>query len=226
LRQWWIRQSEDPSGPNGADLDRLQSDLDVVWEYRTQFQDPLTRVTANLRYYVAEESSEVIIAQRLKRLPQIINKLARYPTQRLTQMQDIGGCRAILPGGLPEIRAVQRRLERRWSIIDSDDYISGPKATGYRALHLIERRSGMAIEVQLRTPAQHQWAEDVERAELRTRYPLKDGKGPKVLQRYYALTAEIGEARELGQEPEAAMVAEAQELRAEVEFLLASDPPQ
>jgi hypothetical protein len=65
LRQWWIRQSEDPSGPNGADLDRLQSDLDVVWEYRTQFQDPLTRVTANLRYYVAEESSEVIIAQRL-----------------------------------------------------------------------------------------------------------------------------------------------------------------
>lgn len=54
LRQWWIRQSEDPSGPDGAELDRLQSDLDVVWEYRAQFQDPLTRLTANLRYYVAE----------------------------------------------------------------------------------------------------------------------------------------------------------------------------
>lgn len=124
LRDWWVRESERPSAAGDRDLDALAPDLDVVWEYRAQFQDPLTRVSANLRYYVGQESSEIIIAQRLKRLPQIVNKLARYPTQRLMQMQDIGGCRAILPGGLPEIRAVQRRLERRWSIIDEDDYIT------------------------------------------------------------------------------------------------------
>lgn len=66
LRAWWLREStEEHRKDNNDDLDLLSPDLDVVWEYRAQFQYPLTRVSANLRYYVAEESSEVIIAQRL-----------------------------------------------------------------------------------------------------------------------------------------------------------------
>lgn len=37
-----------------------------------------------------------LVAQRIKRLYSIRHKLKRFPTMRLTQIQDIGGCRAIV----------------------------------------------------------------------------------------------------------------------------------
>lgn len=37
------------------------------------------------------------------------------------------------------------------------------------------------IEIQLRTPGQHDWALSVERIDLRHRYGLKDGNGPSEL---------------------------------------------
>jgi ppGpp synthetase/RelA/SpoT-type nucleotidyltranferase len=41
-------------------------------------------------------SNDVIVAQRLKRTPSILLKLANHKTMRLSTMQDIGGLRAIL----------------------------------------------------------------------------------------------------------------------------------
>ncbi len=214
LRDWWRKPADYTP--------EIQAAVNVLWEYRATFQDPLTLVSANLRYYVEQESSRVIVAQRLKRLPQIINKLVRFPTQRLTQMQDIGGCRAIFPGGLPEVRAVEQRLRaaRRWDIVDHDDYIIDPKKTGYRALHLIERRNGRLIEIQLRTPAQHEWAEAVERAELRSGHPLKDGAGPRPAQRYFQVAAALMSDREQGQPEDPDMANELSRLRSDVEQML------
>ncbi len=40
---------------------------------------------------------EWVIAQRLKRISSVLNKLAREPRMKLSQMQDLGGCRAIVP---------------------------------------------------------------------------------------------------------------------------------
>lgn len=70
---------------------------ETVWEYRATFNYPLTRVNANVRHYIKKAGCEVVVAQRLKCLPRIIEKLVRYPRMRLTQMQDVGGCRAVLP---------------------------------------------------------------------------------------------------------------------------------
>jgi hypothetical protein len=39
----------------------------------------------------------VSVTQRLKKFSTILDKLSRYPTMRLTAMEDIGGVRAILP---------------------------------------------------------------------------------------------------------------------------------
>ncbi|RRC95722.1 hypothetical protein [Schaalia canis] len=37
-----------------------------------------------------------------------------------------------------------------------------PRASGYRAIHLIVKQDGFLIEVQLRTQTTHQWASDAE----------------------------------------------------------------
>jgi ppGpp synthetase/RelA/SpoT-type nucleotidyltranferase len=42
-----------------------------------------------------EVKQEAIIAQRQKRFASIMNKLCREPDMKLSQMQDLGGCRAI-----------------------------------------------------------------------------------------------------------------------------------
>ena len=82
-------------------------------------------------------------------------------------MQDIGRCRAILPDE-ESVRAVLRRIERRWTVVDEPyDYIARPKATGYRAIHVVVLRDGRQVEIQLRTPAQQAWAaqgESIEQA--------------------------------------------------------------
>jgi putative GTP pyrophosphokinase len=155
----------------------------------------LAKVTVGVRQFVSRESSQVIVAQRLKRLPTILDKLGRHPNMKLTRMQDIGGCRAILPGGVPEVAAVLRRMRRNaktWHIRSIDDYGAEPRSTGYRAVHVTVERDGRLVEIQLRTPREHVWAMEVERVGARNGYlHLKDGNGPQDLVDYYRLLALI-----------------------------------
>jgi putative GTP pyrophosphokinase len=121
-------------------------------------------VAASLRYHVdrgdGRVDGRIEVTQRLKRLDTLIGKLARE-RGNVTQMQDIGGVRAVLPG-LREVSVVRRRLLKSWVIIKERDYIARPKDSGYRALHLIVRRHGYPLEVQLRTIGQDIWANTVE----------------------------------------------------------------
>lgn len=152
--------------------------LEVAIAYRAAHGRALTTVVMGLRSMVKTAGAPVVVAQRLKRMPAIVGKLARFARMDLSRMQDIGGCRAILPDQ-PSIDRVHRRVSRnRWMIDKEYDYVSEPKTTGYRALHLVVLNHGRLIEVQLRTAAQHEWAEAVEKIEARRRYGLKDGTGP------------------------------------------------
>ncbi len=117
LRDWWGDQEE---VLNDAEV----AAADTVWDYRKQFQYPLTKTNANLRYYVKKAGHDVFIAQRLKRLPRIVEKLHRHPRMRLSQMQDVGGCRAILRdevairpdfGGLKAFRGPRKPLTRAYA---------------------------------------------------------------------------------------------------------------
>jgi ppGpp synthetase/RelA/SpoT-type nucleotidyltranferase len=185
LRHWWIDGS--------ADAMRAKTPLsehgEVAVDYRATFQEPLKKVTVGVRQFVERESSAIIVGQRLKRMPQILNKLARFPSMRLSQMEDIGGCRAILPGGAAEVQGVLRRIRRNWQIALFRDYVKDPKITGYRAIHVIVLLEERLIEIQLRTPGQHDWAEAVERMGGRTGYNLKEGDGPDDLVEYLKLVA-------------------------------------
>lgn len=201
LRDWW----ETPSGSKEAqafDEEELTEAVGAIVDYRSGFQDPLKKVTVGLRQFVERESSEIVVGQRLKRDPQILNKLGRFRSMRLTQMEDIAGCRAILPGGAPEVTGVLKRIRRNWNVIRVDDYVASPKNTGYRALHVVVRRDDHPVEIQLRTPFQHEWAEAVERWAARTRFALKDGEGPPELLTYLELVAWAISADERGEKPD------------------------
>jgi ppGpp synthetase/RelA/SpoT-type nucleotidyltranferase len=179
---------------------RLAEHGDVAIEYRATFQDPLRKVTVGVRQFVERESSEIVVGQRLKRMPQILDKLARFPSMRLSQMEDMGGCRAIMPGGAAEVQGVLRRIRRNWQIALFRDYVREPKVTGYRAVHVVVLRDERLIEIQLRTLGQHDWAEAVERIAARTGHNLKDGEGPDDLVEYLRLVARAIYEHESGQE--------------------------
>lgn len=102
----------------------------------------------------------------------------------LAQFHDIGGVRALLPS-LEHVQAVRRRLQKTWTIVKTRDYTTTPKTSGYRALHLIVRRFGYAIEVQLRTSLQDAWANQVEDDGRQIGLGLKFGAGTAVINDYY-----------------------------------------
>jgi hypothetical protein len=160
-----------------------ESEFNEAWEaltwWRMLHARPLSNVAANLRYHVAKEGGivddRIAVTQRLKRLPTMIDKVSREEG-RITQMHDIGGVRAVLPS-LHHVMAVSRRLRKTWTIIKVRDYVAEPKESGYRALHLIVRRQGYPIEVQLRTVAQDAWANAVEQFGRELGLGLKFGAG-------------------------------------------------
>lgn len=219
LRDWWRTPREEAQ----FDDDELTDAVGVIVEYRSGFQDPLKKVTVGLRQFVERESSEVTVGQRLKRTPQILNKLGRFGSMRLTQMEDIAGCRAILSGGAPEIAGVLRRIRRNWEVLRVEDYAAFPKSTGYRAVHVVVRRDGHAVEIQLRTPDQHEWAEAVERWAARTRFPLKDGEGPPDLLSYLELVAWAISMDWQGEQPDAAFLEVLSRFKARIDHYLTDD---
>lgn len=164
----------------------------VTW-WRSLHARPLSLVAVGLRYHVDKEGGQtggrIDVTQRLKRRQTIIGKLAREPKMQVTQMQDIGGVRVRLPS-LDHVHAVSRRLRKTWTIVRVRDYIAEPKRSGYRALHLIVRRDGYPIEVQLRTRLQDAWANQVEEDGTVLGVGLKFGAGSADIHAYYVAVSE------------------------------------
>jgi ppGpp synthetase/RelA/SpoT-type nucleotidyltranferase len=179
-----------------ATIDQTREAIAVVEWWRSEHAKPLSRVAANLRYYVGEEGKPVV-AQRLKRVPTIAGKLLREPAMKLSRMADIGGVRALLPDQAAAYR-VAGRLRKNWTITRFRDYVSEPKADGYRALHLINRHRGRSIEIQLRTPHQDAWANLVETLSRDAIPGLKFGQGPAELRDFLFDYAEILARADLG----------------------------
>jgi hypothetical protein len=188
----------------------------ITW-WRGLHAVPLVNVNANLRHYVKDCSVPINVTQRLKRRPTIIDKLIREPTMNLTQMADIGGVRAVV-GNIDEIYSVSRRLRKNWDIERVRDYVENPKSSGYRAMHLIVRRKGYRIEVQLRTPNQDEWANGVEEDSRRLRMGLKSGFGPEKIHEFYVAFAEWLALEDFGQPVD-------DELRARVQRLYEEAQP-
>lgn len=154
--------------------------LAVLLDHRADHRVPLTKATMGLRSVVRSEQCVVEVSQRLKRVPTILDKLVREPTMQLANMQDIGGCRAVL-NSIDEVHRVQRRLGKNRPPLRVFDYIAWPRSSGYRGVHVIVSYDDRPVEVQLRTQVMHEWAITVERLGGRLRQDLKSGHGPQPL---------------------------------------------
>jgi putative GTP pyrophosphokinase len=167
----------------------LQEAIQIIDWWRSEHAAPLSRVGSNLHRY-AENEGKPVVTQRLKKLPTMLGKLFREPGMKLARMEDIGGVRAVLPNQDAAYR-VARGIRKNWTITRFRDYVSNPKADGYRALHLINRNRGRLIEIQLRTPLQDTWANAVE-ADARLLFPgLKFGGGSQEMRAFYIALGEL-----------------------------------
>jgi ppGpp synthetase/RelA/SpoT-type nucleotidyltranferase len=176
-----------------------------------------------LRSRVKTARCRLEISQRLKRVPTIVEKLNREPTLQLANMQDIGGCRAVLRS-ITEVRRVQKRFDHKRPPLRINDYVEEPRSSGYRALHLIVEYDDRQIEVQLRTEAMHEWAVTVERLGSQLRADLKAGHGPQPLLELLEAASEAMALEERGLQVDASLVDRIRRLRQAAEPFLSRGP--
>ncbi|MBR3169567.1 RelA/SpoT domain-containing protein [Candidatus Saccharibacteria bacterium] len=119
------------------------------------------------------DKNNIIVAQRLKRLPTIIGKLNRFKNMRLSSMQDIAGVRIIV-NDIEQLSEIEKRIKKWHNLVKISDYINKPKPSGYRGKHFIFKKDGMFVEIQLRTNLQHLWATSVETTDIFRGASLKE----------------------------------------------------
>jgi ppGpp synthetase/RelA/SpoT-type nucleotidyltranferase len=181
--------------------------ISCVENWRASHSYPMALIRNNLANRAKKVASNAIVAQRLKRFESIVNKLMREPNMKLSQMQDLGGCRAIMPS-IADVHELVRVHEEAWhkapnrhELHRCRDYILNPKASGYRGVHLIYKfrtenperaaHNSQRIEVQIRSRLQHTWATAVEVVGAFREQALKSGQGSEEWRRLFALMGSV-----------------------------------
>lgn len=173
--------------------------LVVIQRHRAAHQAPLSTANTALRKMCHRLDIDAQVTQRLKRMETIREKLAERETGlSLDRMQDIAGCRVVVPT-TNEVYLLKDRIVGYHDEARVTDYIVKPRDSGYRAVHVIAeygRAPRKKVEIQIRTQRMHAWADTVERLSgaLGVNYK-QDGDHP--LQRWARLLADIMRLNEL-----------------------------
>lgn len=146
---------------SGEPIEHIISATQIIDNWRAAHAYPLHVIYMHLRR-MAYKRSDIVVAERLKRLDSIISKLKREHTMNLWTMQDLGGCRFIVPT-IEDVFFYADKYKNsriRHKFINSYNYIASPKKSGYRSLHLVyeyhsdineDYNRNMLIELQFRT---------------------------------------------------------------------------
>jgi putative GTP pyrophosphokinase len=147
------------------------ADLISLDEYRLSFGTAYETVVRNVRQELHLEPT----GRPAKSTSSLLDKLNRESI-RLTQVQDIAGCRIIVNDILEQERVVNvlRSLFPHVSVVDRRDKSS----YGYRAMHVIVNIADKLVEIQVRTSLQHEWAELSEKWSDVVDPGIKYGGGP------------------------------------------------
>jgi putative GTP pyrophosphokinase len=151
--------------------DISEDDLRVLDSYRRSFSDAYEIVVGQIRDQLGLEPT----GRPAKSTTSIIDKLQRESI-RLSQVQDIGGCR-LTTRDIDEQDYIVTRLTELFdkaTIVDRREQSSH----GYRAVHAIVDSEGKLIEIQVRTEPQHLWAELSEKLSDVVDNSIKYGGGP------------------------------------------------
>ena len=158
----------------------------IANSWRDSHAFPMRSIRYHVLHCMRHLGIHGLSAARLKRMKAIRMKLGRSPVT-LDKLQDLGGCRFILPT-IADVHALTDTLRTKVPhILRSErNYISEPKPDGYRSQHLmftyVGRKGriihdGCRIEVQVRTRLQHSWATTVESVGLFRGEQLKNHQG-------------------------------------------------
>jgi hypothetical protein len=181
--------------------EQKESAIEQINNWRLAHAFPLNTFQNRLRIVGRSIDQHCLVAQRTKRLTSIVSKLERIKGFKLAQIQDIGGCRAIVRtiNDVENVVYIYQHKSRgvKHEFVKEDNYIDTPKETGYRSVHLIYRYKsdknpiydGLKIEIQVRTVLQHAWATAVEAVDTFTNQSLKAGFGEPKWLRFFALVS-------------------------------------
>jgi hypothetical protein len=180
--------------------------FEIIDNWRSSHNFPLNTFQVTLRRKAKQVDPKSLVAQRIKRLSSIKNKLILQPGMKLAQMQDIGGCRAIVSSlkYVEELVEVYKRGGIKHKLVNEKDYIEHPKPSGYRSVHLVYKfyseekntYNDLKIEIQIRTILQHAWATAVETVGTFTKQSLKSSQGKKDWLRFFELMGTVIAFRE------------------------------
>ncbi len=178
--------------------------LKILENWRACHSYPMHVFKKRLKNAAEELDKRSLTVQRLKRIPAILAKLqrrydGRSPTMNLSQMQDIGGCRAVLTS-VNHVRRLCDKYYMKSNIkhkrVGFKDYITYPKKDGYRSIHLVyeyksdkrkQEFNKLRIEIQIRSKLQHLWATAIETVGFFTRQALKSSEGEKEWLEFFKL---------------------------------------
>jgi putative GTP pyrophosphokinase len=163
--------------------DVTDSDVRLLDNYRRSFGEAYESVVSAIRSQLGLEPT----GRPAKSTASIIEKLNRESI-RLVQMQDIAGCRVIAEDA-PAQDSVVNLLLLVFTEASVVDRRASP-SYGYRAVHVIVKAFGKLVEVQVRTPFQHSWAELSEKLSDTVDPRVKYGGGDPQVQRFLALASE------------------------------------
>ncbi len=156
-------------------------------KWRELHELPMKRVRHQILGHMRSTGVRGLTAARLKRMQSIRKKLVRRKDFSIEMLQDLAGCRVILPA-MKDVKSFlsSYREKHGHKLVYEDDYIKRPKIDGYRSHHMIlafcgsvgeEAYFGKRVEVQVRTRLQHAWATAVEAIGLFRGEDFKSGSG-------------------------------------------------
>jgi putative GTP pyrophosphokinase len=149
-----------------------EAELRLLDEYRRTFGPAYDRVVERVHRITGVPVS----GRPAKSTSSIIEKLNRESI-RLSQMQDIAGCRTVVTDLVEQDRTVSAITSAFERVTVMDRRLK--PSHGYHAVHLIVYESDKAVEVQVRTALQHAWAEMCEKCADIINPAIKYGGGPE-----------------------------------------------
>jgi len=160
------------------------SDLRLLDEYRRSFTTTYAIVAEGIRRQLYLEPT----GRPAKSTTSIAEKLRRESI-RLSQIQDIAGCRLIVSDTAEQDRVVASLVE-----LFPDNIVVNRRQTpshGYRAVHVIAKVEQKAVEIQIRTTLQQLWAELSEKLSDLIDPAIKYGGGDGSTKRFLTSASKV-----------------------------------
>ncbi len=130
-------------------------------EKRVEREAYMADLRVSLQLNLRQKGIHAQVSGRPKHIYSIVKKM-RGKSLDFSRVFDVRALRVIVPTVDDAYMALADVHERFTPILEEfDDYIAKPKANGYQSLHTVVRDSdGRAIEIQIRTRAMHEHAEN------------------------------------------------------------------